>query len=383
MQAHKNQKLLELDALRGIMAFWVFVSHVVLFSGLTTGKLSFLGRGEIPVTVFIVLSGFAIASSLAASDATYSQYLARRAVRIYPVAMIGIVLGVLTWTYFVPFARGIGWLDPSWVAIYDTRTASISANLWQHVLAHLFLLHGAIPEELLSGAPTSLNGPMWSLSLEWQFYLVAPLLVAALSAPKERWLALAAAILVMSIFAFRYRWHFPSQPSFLPFMLGWFFLGMLTAIYYRRIIQSSADVLAASVAIVGVAICSSTIDILVPVVIWAVSVSCISVRGIPPLDLVGGLLRTRWLIWFGERSYAFYVFHFPVMTVWAYWLQKNGFMQSKIACAALLFCSLPVVVTAAWLSYKYMEKPLNSWAKDRFSGKRRPDIAVSKIEYPA
>lgn len=38
------------------------------------------------------------------------------------------------------------------------------------------MFHGAVPEVLVKDAPGAFLEPAWSISLEWQFYLVAPLL---------------------------------------------------------------------------------------------------------------------------------------------------------------------------------------------------------------
>ena len=49
--------------------------------------------------------------------------------------------------------------------------------LWPwHFAAHVLLLQGLIPQSLLPYAYITLLGPAWSLSTEWQFYLLIGLL---------------------------------------------------------------------------------------------------------------------------------------------------------------------------------------------------------------
>jgi len=81
-----NKKLIELDSLRALMAFAVFVSHAQFLSATEIWSFSL---GGLAVTVFIMLSGFAITKSLIGSDASYRQYIARRFWRIYPVYLVG------------------------------------------------------------------------------------------------------------------------------------------------------------------------------------------------------------------------------------------------------------------------------------------------------
>ena len=65
-----------------------------------------------------------------------------------------------------------------------------------HALAHLTMLHGAISNALLPFSQLAFNSPAWSLSLEWQFYLVAPFAIMLARRPQTYlWVALAVAAL--------------------------------------------------------------------------------------------------------------------------------------------------------------------------------------------
>src|SRR5262249_23289043 len=54
-----------------------------------------------------------------------------------------------------------------------TMRASISGL---NLVSHLAMLQGAVPEALVPNGEYAFIGQAWSISLEWQFYLIAPLI---------------------------------------------------------------------------------------------------------------------------------------------------------------------------------------------------------------
>ena len=95
--AREVKKLVELDSLRGLMAFWVFLSHVLFLGGYSGNHLKdILSQGGLAVYVFVILSGFAITSSLIHSRNNYGAFMARRFFRIYPAYLVGLALGLAT-----------------------------------------------------------------------------------------------------------------------------------------------------------------------------------------------------------------------------------------------------------------------------------------------
>lgn len=174
----------EFEGLRGLMALWVFLGHICNKFGIFYSSNLDIGYRlatltSIPVYIFICLSGFAIFSLLGNKWAGYQSYIIGRFFRIFPVYVIafGAALALWNWRFDLGGILPINAVPAEKQLVYQ----STSDNYHLHVLAHLLLLQGLIPNELLFGSSESFLAPAWSLSLEWQFYLVAPYIFLLMS----------------------------------------------------------------------------------------------------------------------------------------------------------------------------------------------------------
>lgn len=156
-QAKSPQYFDEFQGLRGILALWVFFSHVYDLAPLTDLNLSpligiFIKGGQ-AVSVFIILSGFVITHTLATKRQSYWGYIVNRFFRLYPLFFICTLVYVIVMGY---------WQKP---------------DLWKYVPSQLFMIHGVPFFGIPKNSPQAFLGPAWSISLEWQFYIVAPALL--------------------------------------------------------------------------------------------------------------------------------------------------------------------------------------------------------------
>lgn len=290
---HGSRRITSLDGLRALAVALVFVHHVdqKRFSG-----------GDQGVTVFFVLSGFLI-TSLILGEITKQGHLdvrsfyARRLLRLAP-ALVAVVLVAGT----VAAIRGVG--RPAWDSLF---ALAYLTDFWQTFRPHLNPL-----------------AHTWSLSVEEQFYLVWPLVLGVVTRRRRSVVWTVVTLIALSIVttavvgALR-----PGSERFLPTThaaaLG---AGALLACmsrsarlepWVRRL--GTWWLMAGSLVFLAVAL--FTLHRLPavggPVVLAAVC-------AVPVAHLVtyrdSGFSRVfaaAPLVWLGERSYGFYLWHFPVL----------------------------------------------------------------------
>jgi peptidoglycan/LPS O-acetylase OafA/YrhL len=148
----------ELDGMRGLAILWVVLYHChPRLAGTWLYGASLWGWAG--VLIFFVLSGFLITSILLTTRDKphyFHNFHARRALRIWPVYLLLLVVVYLNAPWFIG--------PPVWQAIK-------TAPWWAYLLCIQNLFHLSLPPAL---------GPTWALAIEEQYYFVW--------APIVRWL---------------------------------------------------------------------------------------------------------------------------------------------------------------------------------------------------
>jgi peptidoglycan/LPS O-acetylase OafA/YrhL len=163
----------EVDGLRGIASLLVLIHHFWPGSPGVFHKFAEVAHlGWIGVDLFFVISGFLIAGILLETKGQpnyYSAFYARRALRIFPLYY----LFLLVLFVVIPLVQKGAYLATAFI--------HQSGNpLWY------FLYLGNIREAITGHEPGYFLAPLWSLSIEEQFYLTFPFVVGALSHRKLR-----------------------------------------------------------------------------------------------------------------------------------------------------------------------------------------------------
>jgi peptidoglycan/LPS O-acetylase OafA/YrhL len=180
----RSERIPTLDGWRGVAILIVLLSH---FVGITKPGAAFIwagAAGQHGVTIFLVLSGFLITSTLAGERPTLKQFYVKRILRLLPAA----------WVYLCFLALAGALLRLSLISSREALSCMLIYRNFQ--------------------GPTGagMTAHFWSLSLEEQFYLVWPPLLFALGNRRAMWLAGAGAAAI-SLYRFTH-WEFYDRMYF-------------------------------------------------------------------------------------------------------------------------------------------------------------------------
>jgi peptidoglycan/LPS O-acetylase OafA/YrhL len=165
----KHSRMQAMEGLRGLAILLVFLCHydLIILAQLPIGPvLERFGRvvrdvGGTGVDLFFVLSGILIYRAVLKPNMKYSSFLARRAQRIYPtflaVLMVYVAINVLLMTRLH--------INPEYQRIPRGLVHSVA-----YLLANVAFLPGLFPIRPIMNVA-------WSLSYEWFFYLLLPVVV--------------------------------------------------------------------------------------------------------------------------------------------------------------------------------------------------------------
>ena len=356
-----------LEGLRAYLALWVLIGHALWESGYRPQALSGLSKlilsGEYAVDLFIIISGFVIFLSLDKQRETYQQFIVRRFFRLFPVFIV-------LFAFAIPLSQLSMWnvtLASTYLAPEDVdRLIGTLGSWWEniqwHLPLHLVMLHGLVPEVLLANAPAAFLIPAWSVSLEWQFYLVAPLAYAlAVSSRPFNRLGLCAVCLALFMAA-RYLLPSVTHSAALPFQVEFFFLGAASYFVYRqlsgRVLPDILFPVACSLA-VFLFVLSDNSWPLIPIVLWVVFLGLILEHPASfSSRLVSPLLTNPFVRYLGRISYSMYLSHALVIIMMQHallmWVPQ---LIQMVHAGVLLACTTVATIAVSAGLYRFLETP--------------------------
>lgn len=355
-----------ITGLRGVAAGWVLLFHAWQFAGGPALVLAgvdltpLLASGYFGVDLFFVLSGFLLGLPFLAArrggrPVQLGHFWRNRARRVLPAywAQLLILLGLaaVSDSQRVEPLQAIGHVP-------------LLFNLWQN--------------------DSAINPVYWSLPVEWDFYVLLPLL--ALGFRSTRSVVLSLMVGLMLAIGFRllcvaalHWWGADGVPLYrwiiqIPGRLDQFLLGMAAAWCYLNWRPGSGQlgtlragwrwaILWAGVALVllmcwGAAAQGDFVtQAIAPWVYFHYSGLALGFS----LCVLGALwaprawqsraLASRPLAWLGMISYSLYLWHYPMLQWQRHWWPSHWPAWAGVA------LSLPLIMVLAWASYRGVERP--------------------------
>ena len=360
-----------LDGLRAWLAWCVVLAHVALQTGADI-QIPWLAKIEVSafyaVRIFIIISGFVITHLLLEKQENYLPYITRRFLRIYPVYFICLCLGIgATYLHIQAFA-GHPWGDlvPQPELFADEVASLDNGDFLRHLAAHLTLLHGAIPDHLLPVSQYMFLGPAWSLSLEWQFYLIAPFILLALRTRTGQVFVAFAAVLAFGAYGQGLFGKF-YDPSCLPGAALFFAFGIGSRLLYPSIPEFKTYPIAAMVIAAGFCLMSHEF---LPYVFWAAFVIWLrTVRHAsdhPPSRILDAAFNSKTAHYLGARSYSTYLIHEPIIHTVVFLCIKRFALSLWPTVAVTLILTVATTLAASVVLYRFVEAPAIAFGKRIF-----------------
>ena len=325
--------------------------------------------GYVGVDIFFVISGFLIISQivegLRIGNFSFAEFWSRRALRILPpyLLVLAVTTALATFVLIMP--------DEFTVFSREVRDAALM------VVNHLFLSQQGYFD---TASDTKILLNMWSLAVEEQFYLVAPLLLAAL-------------------------WWLPSwlgRPSWRPQLLLWASMGLFAATlacciaftesgknyaFYLTALRAWEFVaggaigffvpmasrlsprVQSSLAAIGMAAVIGAAVLYQPHMLYPSWAAILPVFGAAAVILAGivnpklpaiRVLATPQMVWIGLVSYSWYLWHWPLLALWRVWHFGARSLTSDTLIAL-------VALGLAAMTYHLLERPIRRWREQRRS----------------
>ena len=343
----------EIQGLRALAIGLVILAHA---------KISGFEGGFVGVDVFFVISGYLITQllycgHLATGHINFINFLARRLLRLLPALLVMIVFVELLAALFLSAIE------------FEEQTGSILfASTWTSNLFFAFTTFDYFSE--LQNLDLFLH--TWSLGVEEQFYVLWPLLLMLVFSKTtqqnphtSRILMIFSIIFAASLSLSIYWsvknpiWSFYLMPSRVwQFSLGAMAFFLMEKLAKKKEQSSPSPFVQRSFClsgILGLLLIISSGVFMSPTLVypgfWALvpSLGAVLVIMFSRQNLIANLLSQRVFVWLGDRSYSWYLWHWPILIIGS----SLGFGDNVLETLALVLLSLLM----SMFSYRYIELP--------------------------
>jgi peptidoglycan/LPS O-acetylase OafA/YrhL len=364
----RRDRVLPLDGLRTVAIAFVVLYHL---------HVPGFGSGFVGVNVFFVLSGYLITTLLLGEHARtgrirLGRFWVRRVLRLYPTLLVVVVVGAALW-WLIGDYQGSTMSALGAAAVALTYTGNIARSFF--------------------GESQGVFSPMWSLSMEEQFYIVWPpllMLLIPLVATRRVMVAVLGVLVVASVVASGLLFeapggsatpaiYFSPMLNVAPLLLGCALALVMGSEAGRAAFQGRFGAVATWVGLAGVvgslALIGSgwqqtvtTFTVMLPGVAVA---SALLIGGlVSRASLPARVLSLGPVAWFGRAlSYPIYLWHVVFIAL------ITPVVPGALGVLAVLAAS----VVTAWLSHRFVEGPALR-LKDRLGSSSKEARSTSPAE---
>lgn len=311
------------------------------------------------VLIFFVLSGYLISSSVARSFSTnsfsWSRYLIQRLTRLYTVLIPALIACAII---ELVGCRAFGNWRCATENLYNVQWWRLHTD-WQHLITFTTFHDGSLKTFVMNFfflegilcTTFGIDAPLWSLSYEFWYYLLFPLLLL-ISYSYRKTSKLLYVALALTIFLFVGK---PISVYFLVWLMGYF-------VYRARDIQCDSR-LTATAAIMSIIVCSGALgwtgmtmsdfafSFCFSVILFFILRACSSTPS---------CLLPRWYVavskWVADLSYSLYLLHFPFLLAALRYvsLQSHHWSMPVIK---MVILTIPILTLFyVWLIWSVTEK---------------------------
>jgi peptidoglycan/LPS O-acetylase OafA/YrhL len=360
------RKIVAIDGLRAWLAWTVVAAHLVDFTGLDSNShLWGLVRaaGDSAVRMFMIICGFVIVGMLIERKESWLHYITRRCFRIFPTYLIVLAGAAASMHIARDALTDLSWMNYAGGGSNDFTLAlvrSVDASPWTHTFLHALLLQGVMPNNLLANSEFAFLPPAWSLSLEWQFYLIAPALLAVLRHPA--WSIFAIASIVGG--AVFYNWGIFGEHTLPSVFFGagpYFLIGIASRLVFADLLRKALPPAALILALGALGLLMGVKEI----GLWFAFLVFLARRpgslnwADRMVDRIGHVaFESKLSNTLGVRSYSTYLVHYPIVQTLYYLLLPLHHFTRVEALGIIVFPAIVLTLFGSDFLYRCVERPM-------------------------
>jgi len=341
----EKPRLLIIEALRALAAFYILVHHAVLIH--VRADAPSLARGfvfgQAAVMLFFLLSGFVIYYSSFGQDPNvkWKSFLIRRFRRIYPVFLLALIVSYLS---------------------ACIRSGAIEDPRGWYLLGNLLMLQDQQTEAGNWFEPYWDNTPLWSLGYEWAFYMMFYPIARFVAVRWQKGVVVGLGLVGFAAFVW---WPNPVARFLTYFVIWWLGVELARDHCAGRPLSIGRHVpmmfVIAAFGLLWYAVSPNTRPGWLYEVDARRFATVLALLGAGVLWYKTGLwgkgLLTQYVAPLAGVSYAVYVLHFPLLTLAA------AAPLTGLPIVDLILWVLPLILAVSYLAEQKLQPVVNRWLR--------------------